>query len=231
MIDIRPGSARGVLRNEWLDARFTFSFGPYRDPRYDGYSDLLVLNDDRVAPGGGFAPHSHRDIEAISYVLAGEVEHRDSLGNVARLRAGDVHRMSAGRGITHSEMNASQLRPERHLQLWVRPDRRALEPGYEQRSFPEAEKRGRLRLLASRDGRQGSLVVNQDTNLYATIADGKGVEYAPPPGRRTFLHVARGAGALNGLALAEGDGAFIEGEERLWIAGLPEAEVLVADLR
>ncbi len=121
MIRIRKSAERGRMRNAWLDARFTFSFGPYRDPEFDGYSDLLVLNDDRVAPGGGFAPHAHRDIEAISYMLAGEVEHRDSLGNATRIRAGDVHRMTAGSGIRHSEMNASQTEPEHHLQLWLRP--------------------------------------------------------------------------------------------------------------
>ncbi len=231
MIALRRAADRGVMRNAWLDARFTFSFASYRDPAYPGYSDLLVLNDDVVAPGGGFAPHSHTDIEAISYVLEGEVEHRDSVGNVARMRPGDVQRMTAGSGITHSEMNASMTHLEHHLQFWIAPAVRGLPPGYEQRSFPQADKRGRLRLVVSPDGRDGSLSVHQDMRLHATIVQDDPVEYAPPTGRRTYLHVARGAASVNGRALGEADGAFIEGEQLLFLMGAPEAEILIFDLR
>ena len=231
MIRIRKSSERGFMRNDWLEARFSFSFGPYRDPAFDGYSDLLIFNDDRVAPGAGFRAHPHRDIEAISYVLEGEVEHRDSLGNVARIRAGDAHRMTAGRGIAHSEMNASAERPEHHLQLWLRPHRRGLEPDYEQRSFPDAAKRGQLRLIASPDGREGSLTVHQDANLYAAIVEADGVTYVPRQGRHTYLHLARGAVHVNGHRLAAGDGAFIEDEAAVHITGDPGGELLLLDLR
>ena len=231
MIRIRQSAARGRFVNDWLDARFTFSFAGYHDPGFTGYSDLLVLNEDIVAPGRGFPPHDHRDIEALSYVLEGEVEHRDSLGNVARIRAGDAHRMTAGRGIRHSEMNASVDRPERHLQLWIRPERAGLDPGYEQRSFSEADKRGGLRLIACRDGCRGALTIHQDVKVYAAIVEETGIGYSPPAGRRTFVHVARGAAALNGHALAEGDGAFVEDEAALRLAGAPLAEILLLDLR
>lgn len=231
MLKIRRAQDRGHFRNDWLDARFSFSFGGYRDPEYDGYSDLLVLNEDRVKPGRGFAPHSHTDIEAISYPLSGEIEHRDSVGNVARMRPGDVQRMSAGRGITHSEMNASAEQPEHHLQFWIAPAQRGLAPGYEQRHFDRSELEGRLRLIASPDGGEGSLTVHQDARVYALLARDKAVQYRPPQGRRTYLHVARGSLQFNGHPLAAGDGAATQDLDRLELLGAPEAEVLLFDLR
>jgi quercetin 2,3-dioxygenase len=215
MMRIRRSADRGYFRNHWLEARFSFSFGHYRDPEYDGYSDLLVLNDDCVQPGQGFGPHSHADIEAISYPLAGEI-----LGHVARMRPGDVQRMTAGRGITHSEMNASATAPEHHLQFWIAPSLRALRPEYEQRTFDESEKLGQLRLIVSPDGRDGSLTVHQDARIFASILRGDAVSYIPPRQRRT-----------NGLDLAAGDGAAIEGEQRLILHPAPEGEVLLFDLR
>lgn len=231
MIRIRKAAERGRMRNPWLDARFTFSFAGYRDPEWDGYSDLLVLNDDRVAPGGGFGPHSHRDIEAISYVLTGEVEHRDSLGNVARMGPGDVQRMTAGTGITHSEMNASAVAPEHHLQFWIRPAVTGLVPGYEQRRFADDDRRDRLCLIASPDGHAGSLTVHQDLRVFASRVRTRPVTYPPPPGRRTFIHVARGNFNLDGVGLEEGDGAIVEDEARLTMSGAPDGEVLLFDLR
>lgn len=231
MIRIRKAATRGSMRNHWLDARFTFSFADYRDKAWDGYSDLIVLNDDRVAPGGGFRPHGHQDIEAISYVLAGEVEHRDSLGNVARMRAGDVQRMTAGTGITHSEMNASAVSPEHHLQFWIRPAVAGLAPGYEQRSFADDEKRDNLRLIVSPDGQAGSITVHQDVNVFASRVGMVSLRYAPRPGRRTFLHVATGRITLDGVALEEGDGVAIEDEPLINFVGAPDGEVLIFDLR
>lgn len=231
MMRIRRSADRGHFRNHWLDARFSFSFGHYRDPEYDGYSDLLVLNEDRVQPGQGFGPHSHVDIEAISYPLAGGIEHRDSIGHVARMHPGDVQRMTAGRGITHSEMNASATAPEHHLQFWIAPSIRALQPAYEQRTFDESEKLGQLRLIVSPDGRDGSLLVHQDARIFASILRGDAVSYIPPRQRRTYMHVARGVVRANGLDLAAGDGAAIEGEPRLILHPAPEGEVLLFDLR
>lgn len=231
MIKVRRSDSRGRFSNQWLDARFTFSFGDFFDPEHSGYSDLMVLNDDRVTPGRGFGPHPHRDIEAISYPLSGEVEHRDSVGNVVRMRRGDVQRMTAGRGIVHSEMNASPSEPEHHLQFWIVPSRRSLDPGYEQRSFTPDEMLNRLRLIVSPDGSNGSVSVHQDTKIYASILRDGALSYVPPTGRRTFLHVALGSVSLNGMDLAEGDGAYIEDEERLGFQSRGEGEILLFDLR
>lgn len=233
MIRLRPAAARGRYRNGWLDARFSFSFGAYRDPAYDGYSDLLVLNDDVVVPSGGFAEHPHRDMEVMSYPLAGTVEHRDSLGNVAILRPGDVHLMRAGSGIRHSEMNASALEPERHLQWWIVPARSGLAPDYARIHVAPTEKRGVLRLIGSPDGAGGSLEIAQDARVYASLlAAGARVAYEPAPGRRTYVHLASGTMVLNGRLMKEGDGAFVEREDRLELAGAgTAAEVLVFDLR
>lgn len=231
MIKIRYGSDRGHYRNEWLEARFSFSFGHYRDSDYDGYSDLLVLNEDRVQPGQGFAPHSHFDIEAISYPLAGEIEHRDSEGHVARMRRGDVQLMSAGSGITHSEMNASTTDPEHHLQFWIAPARRGLPPSYEQRRISDQDKRDQLRLIASPDGGRDALVLHQNARIFCAHLVGGQISYRPPHGRRTYLHVARGGIRTNTLDLAEGDGAFIEDEAVLALSPAPEGEILLFDLR
>lgn len=231
MIKVRYGSERGHFRNHWLNAYFSFSFGGYRDPIYDHYSDLLALNEDLVQPGAGFKPHSHTDIEAISYPLTGEIEHRDSVGNVARMRPGDVQRMTAGRGITHSEMNASATAPEHHLQFWIAPAERGLAPGYEQRTFDVAQKLGRLRLIASPTGSDGSLTLHQNTRIFAAVLKNGTVTYAVPPRRRTYLHVAHGVMRINGLDLTGGDGAIVEGEPRLNLESAKEAEVLLFDLR
>ncbi|GIL06361.1 pirin family protein [Betaproteobacteria bacterium PRO7] len=233
MIRLRKAADRGAFRNHWLDARFSFSFGAYRDPAFDGYSDLWVLNDDRVAPGGGFDWHSHRDVEVMSYPLAGRVEHRDSIGNRVVLGPGDVHLMRAGTGISHSEMNASASEPEHHLQWWIRPAQRGAVPGYWSLHVGRAEKLNRLRLLAAPGGPDGVLPLAQDARVYAVIVDGATLDHAPPAGRRIYLHVARGKLTLNGQSLAEGDGAFVEGEQRLWLANArgDEGDVLLFDLR
>ena len=233
MIRIRRADSRGRFRNGWLDARFSFSFGSYRDANYDGYADLLVLNDDQVEPGGGFAEHGHRDVEVMSYPLVGAIEHRDSLGNVAIMRPGDVHLMRAGTGIRHSEMNASATEPERHLQWWIAPAQPGLRPGYQRIHVPVAEKRNRLRLIGSPDGADGSLAVAQDVRVYAAILDPGPLLYRPPAGRRSFLHVARGAVELNGERLDSGDELFAEDEHVITLQSVPgqTGEVLLFDLR
>lgn len=233
MIRLRPGDSRGRLRNHWLDARLSFSFGHYQDPAFDGYADLRVLNDDRVAPGAGFAAHPHADVEVMSYPLSGAVEHRDSLGHVALLKPGDVHLMRAGRGIVHSEMNASAHEPEHHLQWWILPAVRGLAPAYQRLQVPLADKLGRWRLLASPDGADGSLAVAQDARIWATVLDGHTLHYRPAAGRRLHLHLARGTLALNALPLQAGDAAFVEGEAQITLVA-PDganAELLLFDLR
>ncbi len=233
MIQVRKSDTRGRFRNRWLDARFSFSFGGYRDPAFDGYSDLWVLNDDRVAPGGGFATHPHEDVEVMSYPLSGAIEHRDTLGNVALLRPGDVHLMRAGTGIRHSEMNASDTEPEHHLQWWIRPAAKGLAPAYARIRVEPQGKRGRLRLIGSPDGADGSLAVAQDVRVFAAIVDSAPISYRPPRGRRTHLHVARGALQVNGHALDSGDGAFAEDVDEITLTPLAgqSAEVLLFDLR
>lgn len=231
MITIRPAGERGRSRYDWLDSHHSFSFGDYHDPRHMGVSNLRVINDDSVAPGAGFATHGHRDMEIVSYVLSGALEHRDSLGNGSVIRPGDVQLMSAGTGVRHSEYNHSEAEPVHFLQIWLQPNRRGVEPGYAQRPFPQEERRGRLRLLVSPDGRDGSLAAHQDALLYgALLAPGDSVEAAPGAGRDGYLHVARGAVSLNGTPLRAGDGARIEGETRLRLDGLEEAEVLLFEL-
>lgn len=233
MIRIRTAAERGRFTNHWLDARFSFSFGNWRDPAYDGYGDLQVLNDDRVAPGGGFAEHGHRDVEVMSYPLAGAIEHRDSLGNVALMGPGDVHLMRAGSGIRHSEMNASATESEHHLQWWIAPAQTGLPPAYARIHVPAAETLNRLRLIGSPDGADGSLAVAQDVRVFAAVLDGGAIRYTPPRGRRTYVHVARGTLRLDEHALAEGDDVFIDAEPAITlIADADQAgEVLLFDLR
>lgn len=236
MIRIRRADSRGQFRNHWLDARFTFSFGDYRDPAFDGYSDLWVLNDDRVAPGAGFAEHGHRDVEVMSYPLAGAIEHRDSLGHVAIMRPGDVHLMRAGRGIRHSEMNASATEPEHHLQWWIVPARSGLAPGYQRIHVPEADKRNRWRLIGAPDGAEDAedaLAIAQDVRIYATLLTQGELACPLPPGRRGFLHVAAGAVVLNDVPLDSGDAAFIEDEAEVLLRAVPgrTGELLLFDLR
>jgi len=232
MMIVRKGSERGHTDAGWLDSRHTFSFGDYYDPDAMGFRTIRVINDDRVAPGGGFPTHGHRDMEIISYVLEGALEHRDSLGTGSVIRPGDVQRMSAGTGVRHSEFNASKAEGVHFLQLWILPERAGLPPGYEQKSFPASERQGRLRLVASRDGREGSVTVHQDVSLYvATLAAGETTSFKLPEGRFAWVQLARGEVTLNGERLSEGDGAGITAVDELVLAGeMPNSELLLFEV-
>ena len=230
-VHIRKSEDRGKANFGWLDSRHSFSFGHYYDPGHMGFGPLRVINEDRVAPGKGFPEHPHSDMEIISYVLEGALEHRDSIGTGSVIRPGDVQRMSAGKGIRHSEFNASRSEPVHFLQIWIIPERRGLEAGYEQKSFPDEEKRGRLRLVASRDGREGSVKVHQDASLYATIlGKGQRVAHELAAGRLAWVQVAKGSARLNGEALEAGDGAPIDASGTLELEGVRDAEVLLFDM-
>ena len=229
MITIRPSEARGHAQHGWLDSRHTFSFADYHDPAHMGFRSLRVINEDRVQPGRGFPPHSHRDMEIITYVLSGSLEHKDSLGNGSLIRHGEVQRMTAGTGVTHSEYNPSSTEPVHFLQIWILPERSGLPAGYEQRTLDAGG--GRLRLVASPDGRDGSLVVHQDTALLAArLASGEQVEYRLRPGRHAWVQVAAGAVDLNATALHQGDGAAVSDESRLAIRATEPSELLLFDL-
>lgn len=232
MITIRPANERGTANFGWLDSRHTFSFGQYYDPSHMGFSTLRVINEDKVDPGAGFSTHGHRDMEIISYVLDGALEHKDSIGTGSVIRPGDVQRMSAGTGILHSEYNASDTEPVHFLQIWVLPERRGLEPSYEQTQFSTEEKQGRLRLIGSRNGRDGSVTIHQDLDLYATVlSSAESVTHAIAPNRVAWLQVVRGSVQLNGQSLYAGDGAAIEQEPTLTLQGASEdAEVLLFDM-
>lgn len=231
MILHRPAAARGSAKFDWLDSRHTFSFGNYHDPAWMGFGPLRVINEDRVAPGGGFAAHAHANMEILSYVLEGALQHRDSLGTGSVIRPGDLQRMSAGSGITHSEFNASEDAPVHFLQIWIQPDRLNIAPGYAQRQFPDLERRGVLRLLASPDGVDESLSIRQDARVYgALLAPGERVEYALATGRRAWIQLARGALALNGQPMAVGDGVGVSEETALLMQASEDAEVLLFDL-
>ena len=231
MMSIRKADERGVADFGWLKSRHSFSFGQYHDPRYMGYGPLRVINDDHVAPGAGFGMHPHRDMEIITVVLDGALEHQDSLGTGSVIRPGDVQRMSAGTGIRHSEFNPSSDDPVHFLQIWIEPARTGLPPDYAQVHVADAERRGRLRLVASGDGRDGSLSLNQDADLFlARLTAGERVTHAPADGRRVWLQVAGGAVTLNGQPLAAGDGVAIEAEAELAIEGVAEADLLLFDM-
>jgi len=231
MMQIRRGSERGRTELGWLDSRHTFSFGDYHDPEQMGFRALRVLNDDRVRPGKGFGTHPHRDMEIVSIVISGALEHRDSLGNGSVIRPGDVQRMSAGTGVLHSEFNPSPTEPTRFLQIWVLPERSGLPPGYEQRAFSAAERRGRLRLVAARDGRDGAVTVHQDVEIWmAQLSPGGQAEHPLRPGRHAWVQVASGEVRVGSATLGEGDGAALTGEAVAKIAGISEAEVLLFDL-
>ena len=231
MITVLPASERFHTDAGWLDSRHTFSFAEHYDPERLGFRALRVINDDRVEPGRGFGSHSHRDMEIISYVLSGELGHRDSMGNGSVIKPGDVQRMTAGTGVVHSEMNPSRAEPVHFLQIWIVPDRAGHRPGYEQKNFSEAERRGRLRLVASRDGGDGSVTIHQDASVYATLlAPGERVAHELRPGRHSWVQVARGSVDVNGRTLREGDGAAISDEARLELTAKDSSEVLLFDL-
>ncbi|MFO1324384.1 MAG: pirin family protein [Burkholderiales bacterium] len=232
MIQMRPAAQRGTADFGWLDSRHTFSFGEYHDPQWMGFGPLRVINEDRVVPGKGFGTHGHRDMEIISYVLDGALEHKDSIGTGSVIRPGDVQIMSAGTGILHSEFNPSQAEPVHFLQIWIIPARAGIAPRYAQKTFPDADKRGRLRLIGSPDGRDGSVVIHQDVQLFAALlADGETVSHALAPGRKGWLQVARGAAALNGHAMAAGDGAALDDEPGISVTAKQDGtEILLFDL-
>ncbi len=231
MIRIRPSDARGHADHGWLDSRHSFSFADYFDPQWMGWGNLRVINEDRIAPGTGFGTHGHRDMEIISYVLQGNLAHKDSLGNVKGIPPGDVQRMSAGTGVRHSEFNHAPNATTHFLQIWIEPSERGIEPGYEQKSFADAEKRGRLRLVASPDGADGSVTMHADARLYAGLFDGaERAELALDPARKAYVHLVRGRLSVNGHALAGGDAAVIDAESRLTLHDGDAAEVLVFDL-
>jgi quercetin 2,3-dioxygenase len=228
---MRRSDDRGRAHLGWLDSLHTFSFADYNDPRYMGYGPLRVINEDRVQAGKGFGTHGHRDMEIISYVLEGELAHRDSMGNGSVIRRGDLQRMSAGTGVEHSEFNHSQAEPVHFFQIWLLPDRRGLEPGYEEKHFDDGEKRGRLKLVASRDGRDGSVVVHQDADLYAALlGDGDVVTHATERTRKGWVQVASGAVTVNGEQLAAGDGAAIAYEDHVEIRASTDSELLLFDM-
>jgi len=231
MVEIRRGDERGLAEHGWLRSFHSFSFADYHDPRHMGYGPLRVINEDRVQPGMGFGTHGHRDMEIISYVLEGGLAHRDSMGNGSVLRPGDVQRMSAGTGVMHSEYNASDRELVHFLQIWIEPNVRGVKPSYEETHFDATAKRGRLRLIASPDGREGSVTIHQDASLYAALVDGdEAVEFSQRPGRRTYVHVVRGAADVNGQPLHAGDALKVSGEERVRIDHARDAEVLLFDL-
>lgn len=232
MITLRPAQERGTANFGWLDSRHTFSFGSYYDRNHMGFANLRVINEDKVIPSKGFGTHGHRDMEIISYVLEGALQHKDNIGNGSIIRPGDVQRMSAGTGIMHSEFNASQTEPVHFLQIWILPEKEGIEPGYEQKTFSEEEKRGTLRLVGSRDGRDGSVTIHQDVDLYATsLQDGETVHHSLVEGRVAWLQVARGTIQLNDQTLSAGDGAAISQESQITLKGASNAaEVLLFDM-
>jgi hypothetical protein len=230
MITLRKASDRGLTKIDWLNSRHTFSFGDYQDPKEMGFSVLRVINDDHVAPGKGFGTHPHRDMEIITYVLEGAVEHRDSLGTRSVIPAGDVQRMTAGTGITHIEFNPSPSAPLHFLQIWTLPEAAGFKPGYEQETLGDRTK-GKLALVASHKGSAGALKINQDADLYiGALTKGQSAEKDIAKGRNAYVHIARGKLNLNGLALEEGDGAKIADESQLKFAAPEDAEVLLFDL-
>ena len=231
MIAIRKSNDRGHADHGWLDTRFTFSFADYYDPEHIHFRTLRVMNDDRIAGGGGFPTHPHRDMEIVTYVLEGALAHKDSMGNGSVIRPGDVQYMSAGTGVAHSEFNASDTEPTHLYQIWMFPDKKNYTPTYDQKHFSEADKRGKLRLVVSPDGREGSVKIRQDNELYATVlARGETVKHVLKPERHAYVQVARGSVALNGQTLETGDGAAISAEKSLEVTGVKDAEVLLFDL-
>ncbi len=231
MIEIRRSDDRGHAQHGWLDSRHSFSFAEYYDPKHMGWGNLRVINEDRIAPGTGFGTHGHRDMEIISYVLEGNLAHRDSMGNVKGIPPGDVQRMSAGRGVTHSEFNHAPNQVTHFLQIWIEPNVTGIAPSYEQKTFDDADKRGQLRLVASPDGAQGSVKIHANAALYAGLFDGaEAAELSLDPARKAYVHLVRGQLVVNGQSLHAGDALRVQGESRLSFNGGQSAEVLVFDL-
>jgi quercetin 2,3-dioxygenase len=231
MFAIRKSNDRGHADHGWLDSRFTFSFAEYFDPKHVQFRTLRVMNDDRIAGGGGFPTHPHRDMEIVTYVLEGALAHKDSMGNGSVIKPGDVQYMSAGTGVAHSEFNASQTETAHLYQIWMLPDKAGYKPTYDQKHFTEQDKRGKLRLLVSPDGREGSVKIRQDNELYATVLGaGETVKHELKPERHAYVQVARGSVKLNGTTLETGDGAEITEEKFVELAGVKDAEVLLFDM-
>jgi quercetin 2,3-dioxygenase len=231
MLQIRKSQDRGLADHGWLNSRHSFSFSGYQDPGHVHFGPLRVINEDRVAPGQGFGTHGHADMEIISYVLDGALEHKDSLGTGSVIRYGDVQRMSAGTGVRHSEFNHSKTEPVHFLQIWIIPSGQGIAPSYEEKHFDVASKRGRLRLIASNDAREGSVRIHQDAAIYATILDGQDrVEHALAAGRLGYVHVIRGSATVNGQALSGGDALKMVDEVAIVVTDANESEILVFDL-
>ena len=231
MITLRKAEERGHADHGWLDSRHSFSFADYHDPKHMGFGPLRVINEDRVQPGAGFGTHGHRDMEILSYVLDGQLQHKDNMGNGSVIEPGDVQRMSAGRGVLHSEFNPSRDQPVHFLQIWILPAKSGIDPGYEQKRVEAADKRGKLRAIASPDGSDGTVTLHQDATVYATMLDGaESARHALAPGRRAYVHVARGSIRVNGQALAAGDAAKLEREPEVVLDNGRGAEVLLFDL-
>ena len=231
MLTLRKSQERGYADHGWLKSYHSFSFAGYYDPEHMGFGNLRVINEDRIAPGTGFGTHGHRDMEIISYVLSGELAHKDTLGNVKGIPPGDVQRMSAGRGVMHSEFNHAKDRTTHFLQIWIEPNVTGIEPSYEQKAFAEAEKRGQLRLVASPDGANGSVLIHADARMYAGLFDGaEQATLALDAKRPVYVHLVRGELDVNGTRLAAGDAAKLQGESQLRLADGKQAEVLVFDL-
>lgn len=231
MLTIRRSQDRGQADHGWLKSQHSFSFAGYYDPAWLGWGNLLVINEDRIAPGTGFGAHSHRDMEIVSYVLSGELAHRDDMGNGTTIPPGDVQRMSAGRGVRHSEFNHAADRQTHFFQIWIEPNRKGIDPGYEQKTFADADKRGRLCLVASPDGAEGSVTIHADASIRAGLFDGnEAATLALDPARKAYVHLVRGRLTVNGEALAGGDAALIANEGLLTLSDGTDAEVLVFDL-
>jgi redox-sensitive bicupin YhaK (pirin superfamily) len=231
MIKLRKSQDRGYADHGWLKSYHSFSFAGYHDPEHMGWGNLRVINEDRVAPGMGFGKHSHRDMEIISYVLSGELAHQDSMGNVKGIPPGDVQRMSAGTGVTHSEFNHAKDQTTHFLQIWIEPSVTGIQPGYEQTTIPAGQKRGALKLVASPDGAEGSVTIHADASLYAGLFDGDETStLGLRPGRKGYVHLVRGSLEVNGQRLDAGDAALLENESRIAVSQGKDAEVLVFDL-
>jgi redox-sensitive bicupin YhaK (pirin superfamily) len=231
MLTIRKSEERGHADHGWLKSHHSFSFADYFDPAHMGWGNLRVINDDLIAPGGGFGTHGHRDMEIVTYVTTGALAHKDSMGNGTTIPPGDVQRMSAGSGVRHSEFNIAPDQATHLFQIWIEPREQGIAPGYEQKSFADAEKRGRLRLIASEDGADGSVTIHADAALYAGLFDGDEAATLPlDPARKAYVHVARGTLAVNGRNLQKGDAALLADESRLTLSDGNDAEVLVFDL-